>query len=137
MIKTKICDGCGLEKPIWKSSGTGGFKYCKYCWSCQNPKNKDNIQKPTDYKIPQVSAKRKKKDAEYLKLRQRFLTENPLCVVKVNGCGHGATDVHHTHSGVNRDAFYLVQSTWLSVCRNCHNWIHLNPAEARILKHLK
>jgi len=133
--KLKECDGCQKMTVIWKNHE--GFKYCKYCWSCQNPKNKDNTQKPTDYKIPQVSSKRKKKDQEYLKLRQRFLTENPLCVVKVNGCGHGATDVHHIHAGVNRDAFYLVQSTWLSVCRNCHNWIHNFPAEARILGHLK
>ena len=137
MIKTKICDGCGLEKPIWKSSGTGGFKYCKYCWSCQNPKNKDNIQKPTDYKIPQVSAKRKKKDAEYLKLRQRFLTENPLCMIKGPNCTHYATDVHHSFAGSNRDAFYLVQSTWYAVCRTDHNMIHEHPAEARVMGWLK
>ena len=137
MIKTKICDGCGLEKPIWKSSGTGGFKYCKYCWSCQNPKNKDNIQKPTDYKIPQVSAKRKKKDTEYLKLRERFLTENPICQISVAGCNHGATDVHHTYAGSNREAFYLVQSTWKATCRNCHNYIHEHPAEAREIGWLK
>ncbi len=134
-MKLKECDGCQKMTVIWKNHE--GFKYCKYCWSCQNPKNKDSVQKPTDYKIPQVSAKRKKKDAEYLKLRQRFLTENPLCVVKVNGCGHSATDVHHTHSGSNREAFYLIQSTWLSVCRNCHNHIHEHPAEAREIGWLK
>jgi predicted HNH restriction endonuclease len=58
-------------------------------------------------------------------------------VVKVNGCGHSATDVHHTHSGANREAFYLIQSTWLSVCRNCHNHIHEHPAEAREIGWLK
>jgi hypothetical protein len=133
--KLKECDGCGKETVIWKNHG--GFKYCKYCWSCQNPKNKDNIQKPTDYKIPQVSSKRKKKDQEYLKLRERFLTENHLCQVAVAGCSNGATDVHHTYAGANRDAFYLVQSTWRAVCRNCHDWIHSHPTEARVLGYLK
>jgi len=133
--KLKLCDGCNEMKPIWKNHE--GFKYCKYCWSCQKAINSDSTQKPTDYKIPQVSSKRAKKDAEYSKLRERFLTENPLCMVKVNGCGHGATDVHHTHSGANRDAFYLVQSTWKAVCRNCHDWIHKFPKEARILGYLK
>jgi hypothetical protein len=70
-------------------------------------------------------------------LRERFLTENPICQVSVAGCMNGSTDVHHTYAGSNRDAFYLVQSTWLSVCRNCHDWIHKFPKEARILGYLK
>jgi hypothetical protein len=121
-------------RPIWKSSGTGGLKLCKNCWSCH--KSGDAEQKPTNT-IPRVSAKRAKKDAEYSKLREKFLTENPLCMVKVNGCGHGATDVHHTRSGSDRDTYYLVQSTWLAVCRACHSWVHLNPEEARIMNWLK
>jgi len=132
--KLKECDSCQKITVIWKNYE--GFKYCKYCWSCQNPKNKDNTQKPTDYKIPLVSSKRKKKDAEYLKLRSKFLTDKPLCEVSVAGCMNGATDVHHTYAGSNREAFYLVQSTWKAVCRNCHNWIHEHPEEARILKYL-
>lgn len=134
-MKLKICDGCQKETVIWKNHE--GFKYCKYCWSCQKAINSDSSQKPTDYKIPQVSSKRKKKDAEYSKLRQRYLTENPLCMIKVKGCTHFATDVHHTFNGANRDAFYLVQSTWMSLCRNCHDWVHLHSKEAREMGWLK
>jgi hypothetical protein len=133
--KLKECDGCQKMTVIWKNHE--GFKYCKYCWSCQKAINNDSSQKPTDYKIPLVSSKRKKKDAEYLKLRERYLTDNSLCMVKVNGCSHNATDIHHTYAGANRDAFYLVQSTWKAVCRNCHDWIHAHPEEARIMKWLK
>ena len=133
--KLKVCDGCQKETVIWKNHE--GFKYCKYCWSCQKAINSDSSQKPTDYKIPQVSSKRKKKDAEYSKLRQRYLTENPLCMIKVKGCTHFATDVHHTFNGANRDAFYLVQSTWMSLCRNCHDWVHNSPKEAREMGWLK
>ena len=134
-MKLKTCDGCQKETVIWKNHE--GFKYCKYCWSCQKAINSDSPQKPTDYKIPLVSSKRKKKDAEYSKLREKYLTENPLCMVKVNGCSHGATDVHHTYAGANRDAFYLVQSTWKAVCRNCPNYIHEHPEDARTMGWLK
>ena len=74
--KLKECDGCQKMTVIWKNHE--GFKYCKYCWSCQKAINTNSTQKPTDYKIPRVSSKKKKKDVEYLKLRERFLTENPI-----------------------------------------------------------
>ena len=133
--KLKECDGCQKMTVIWKNQG--GFKYCKYCWSCQKAIDSDSVQKPTDYKIPQVSSKRKKKDAEQLKLRQRYLTDFSLCQIAVKGCDINATDVHHTYAGANRDAFYLVQSTWLAVCRNCHDWVHAHPKESRALGYLK
>jgi len=135
-VKLKECDGCNKPSVIWKNHE--GFKYCKYCWSCRKSIDTDNIiQKPTDYKIPLVSSKKKKKDVEYLKLRERFLTQNPICQVSVAGCMNGSTDVHHTYAGSNRDAFYLVQSTWKAACRNCHDWIHAHPTDARILGWLK
>jgi len=132
-VKLKECDGCHKETVIWKNHE--GYRYCKLCWSCH--KSKDNTQKPTKSAISQVSSKRKKKDQEYLKLRNRFLTDFSLCQIAVKGCSVNATDVHHTYAGANRDAFYLVQSTWLAVCRNCHDWIHAHPKEARIMNWLK
>ena len=137
MIKTKLkeCDACHKQAVIWKNHE--GFKYCKYCWSCQKAINTDSSQKPNDYKIPQVSSKKKKKDAEYLKLRERFLSEHSLCELNYPCCSNGATDVHHTFAGANRDAFYLIQSTWKAACRACHKHLHEHPAEARILGHLK
>jgi hypothetical protein len=132
-LKLKICDGCQKETVIWKNHE--GYRYCKLCWSCH--KSKDNTQKPTKSAISQVSSKRKKKDQEYLKLRNRFLTDFSLCQIAVKGCSINATDVHHTYAGANRDAYYLVQSTWLAVCRNCHDWIHAHPKKSRALGYLK
>ena len=131
--KLKICDGCGKNSIIWKSSGTGGLKLCKQCWSCQT---QDNTQKPTNT-IPRVSAKRAKKDAEYLKLRERFLTENPLCMVKWSNCTHYASDVHHIRGGEERSVYYLIQSEWAATCRTCHSEIHNSPAKARTMGWLK
>jgi len=130
MKKLKVCSGCNKEAIIWKNHE--GNKYCQYCW------NKVNSDDPEHKNvIPTVSDKRKKQDAEYLKLRYRFLSENTMCKVSVAGCSTKATDVHHTFAGANRDAFYLVQSTWLPVCRNCHDWIHTHPEEARVMNWLK
>jgi hypothetical protein len=130
MKKIKFCSGCQEEKIIWKNHE--GNKYCRYCWY------KIESDKP-EYKslIPKVSDKRAKKDAEYLKLRHRFLSENTMCKVSVAGCSTKVSDIHHTYAGANRDAFYLVQSTWIPVCRNCHDWIHLNPEDARVMGWLK
>ena len=130
MKKLKVCSGCHEEKVIWKNHE--GNKYCQYCWS------KVKSGEP-EFKslIPTVSDKRAKKDAEYLKLRSKFLTEHSMCKVSVAGCSIKATDVHHTYAGANRDAFYLVQSTWLPVCRNCHDWIHTHPEDARVMNWLK
>jgi len=130
MKKLKVCSGCKEEKVIWKNFE--GNKYCQYCWNkvkSDDPKHKSII--------PKVSDKRAKKDAEYLKLRLRFLTEHTMCKVNVAGCSTKATDIHHTYAGSNRDAFYLVQSTWLPVCRNCHDWIHTHPEDARTMNYLK
>ena len=130
-MKFKTCDGCGQERTIWKNHE--GNRYCRYCWSC----HKNTSQKPTAVSIPRVSTKRKKKDEEYSKLRKRFLEENPICRLNLAKCGGHSTDVHHTYAGEKRDSFYLVQSTWLPLCRNCHDWIHGNPKEAREMGWLK
>jgi cytochrome c553 len=132
-VKLKECDGCQKMTVIWKNHE--GNRYCKNCWSCHKSSS-NKLQKP-NVSIPRVSSKRKRKDAEYLKLREKYLTQNQLCAVKVKGCSQEATDVHHTYAGSNRDTYYLIQSTWLPACRNCHNWIHEHPKESRILKYLK
>ena len=77
-VKLKECDGCQKMTVIWKNHE--GNRYCKYCWSCHKSNTNDKPQKP-NVSIPRVSSKRKKKDAEYLKLRKRYLTDNSLCKV--------------------------------------------------------
>jgi hypothetical protein len=127
--KKKYCSGCESEQYIWKAHL--GDKYCKYCWGKIQSKDPDHKV------IPQVSAKRKKLDVEYLKLRAKHLEANPLCQVKGPNCTHYATDIHHKFAGANRDAYYLIQSTWLTVCRADHSMIHENPAKARTMGWLK
>jgi hypothetical protein len=78
----------------------------------------------------QKSKKMQKLDAKYSKLRRIFLTDYPMCQAALPRCTHKSTDVHHKKG---RGKYHNDVSTWLSVCRTCHNWIELNPIEAEEL----
>ena len=67
---------------------------------------------------------------EYSKLRTAFLVVHSNCQAKLVGCTGKSTDVHHK---AGRRENHLKISTWLAVCRSCHNWIELNPVEAKEL----
>jgi len=137
--KLKICDNCKKPSIIWKSSGTGGKKYCKQCSSNTGVAKPSNT-KPTARKstIPPRSQKRTKEERLYSAKRIIFLQENPMCQAHLPGiCTKHSTDVHHTYSGKDRDQFFLDEKTWMAICRACHNWIHANSAEARELGYLK
>ncbi len=82
-----------------------------------------------------MSAKRAKENQSYLKVRKLYLENNAFC--EVYGCKDMATEIHHTYSGKDRNAYYLDASTWMAVCRQCHNNIHANPIESRKLGYLK
>ena len=78
----------------------------------------------------QRSKKMQKIEAKYSQLRREFLAEYPLCQAALHKCTNNSTEVHHKRG---RGIYHNDVSTWLSVCRNCHNWIELNPVEAEEL----
>ena len=131
--KKKLCAGCETEQYIWKNHL--GSKYCQRCWSTHKSKN---IKKPTGKtEIPRVSKKRQKETVKYLKIRAEYLNEHKLCEAKLPGCTTFATEIHHVRGGEERSITYLDTSTYMAVCRSCHNRIHNSPAEARELGYLK
>lgn len=86
----------------------------------------------------------------YSSLRKKFLKEHPTCqackrhdVVRQESptCTVGfafrrtATDIHHVKGRLGGN--YLDVSTWMAVCRTCHDWIHQHPKEARAAGMLK
>jgi len=117
--KLKKCSGCNQQKHIWKSDKKD--KYCKECWY--------TIEKPKS--ISPVSTKRRGEMDEYARLRDAFLTAKPRCEAKLVGCTGVSTEIHHKAGRVGDK--YLRIGTWLAVCRNCHTWIEINPAEAKEL----
>lgn len=76
------------------------------------------------------SDKRAVLDQLYSVSRQQFLSRNPFCKARLDGCTAHATDIHHK---AGRSKKYLDVLTWLAVCRTCHQWIELHPKEAKEL----
>ena len=80
--------------------------------------------------IPPRSAKMIKTLDEYGKKRAAFLAMHPHCQARLQSCTQTATDIHHK---AGRGENHNVISTWLAVCRSCHQWIEMNPDEAKAL----
>ena len=80
----------------------------------------------------QKSKKMQKLDTKYNQLRRVFLTDHPMCQAALHRCTHKSTDIHHKKG---RGKYHNDITTWLSVCRTCHNWIESNPIEAEELGH--
>jgi hypothetical protein len=76
------------------------------------------------------SRKMQRTDAKYSKLRREFLTNYPMCQAALPRCTHKSSEIHHKKG---RGIYHNDVTTWLSVCRTCHNWIELNPTEAKEL----
>jgi hypothetical protein len=124
MTKLKQCAGCGEMRPIWKNDA--GHRYCKNCWFKKEPPKFESKSRVLNPKSP----KRAVLDQLYARLRLEFLTEHPFCKAHLNGCTVKSTDIHHKKG---RGKHYLEKQTWLSVCRNCHDWIEKHPIEAKDL----
>lgn len=133
-VKKKPCDGpCNEDKYIWANKD--GKKYCRQCWYTVFPLP-DNISKKKKAIIYKVGAssnnKSKAKNYEYLIRRKEYLLIHPSCEAKiVSNCSMEATEIHHK---AGRLGSLLVDDTnFLAVCRNCHQFIELNPKIAKEL----
>ena len=76
--------------------------------------------------ISKKSDKRIIQENIYKDLRLIFLNKNPKCEVNND---HKATEIHHMNGRENE----RLNDTkfFMSVCRECHVFIHLNPIESR------
>lgn len=106
-------------------------KHCLETDECQTAEtaliNSSRKNKPTK-PINKISKKLSKELVVYNGKRIIFLSENKECFAKFNGCYGDATDVHHSR-GMGR---YLNDTTtWLPLCRSCHNYIETHPKEAK------
>ena len=119
--KRKLCNNCNTEQFIWKNDK--GSQYCKSCWY----KSKKTTEALVRKHINPKSKKMQVLDLAYFKLRRRFMEEKSMCEAALHCCNGASTDVHHKKG---RGKYHLVISTWLSVCRACHNYIEEHPEEA-------
>lgn len=90
-------------------------------------KAKKKNQEPR--KLPnKVSPKREELNKEYFKLVEQFKKDNPNCNARINNYCTGKTDDPHHSRG--RGVYLLDVSTWIPVCRSCHNYIEQHPSDA-------
>ena len=81
--------------------------------------------------LRRVSKKHAAALAKYYELRRAFLSEQTLCEgfkVGLAGCEGDAVEVHHQKG---RGIHLNDVSTFLAVCRPCHEFIHQHPSQAR------
>ncbi len=90
--------------------------------------------------LPRVTPKRAKQNREYSVRRKAFLETFMVCNAGImfehfktpnKDCTMLATDVHHMKGRLGGN--FLDESTWLPVCRSCHNRIHAQGNIARAL----
>jgi len=81
------------------------------------------------YKIKKVSDKAERDNKKYNQLREEYFKneENKYCKAQLECFADEATDVHHMEG---RGSHLLDTSTWLPVCRKCHQRITDNSKEA-------
>ena len=130
--KLKKCSDCEELKSIWKRHQ--GKLYCKSCWSKHPERKKSEFGKNAKLQaktfLKKKSSKQQKLDALYSVLRESFLKANPYCKARLLGCQINSTDIHHK---CGRGKFMLDSTTFLSVCRICHNQIEENPIMAKAM----
>ena len=120
--KKKLCNNCNTEQFIWKNDK--GSRYCKSCWyRSMETKKPLKARKPLNPKSKRMQTI----DLAYSKLRKKFMEQKPMCEAALPVCNGPSTDVHHKKG---RGQYHLKVSTWLSVCRQCHNYIEEHPEEA-------
>lgn len=76
-------------------------------------------------KLNAFSPKRAAQHRAYTAARDAFMREHPNC----QRCGGTAHDLHHRRG--RQGKLLKDRRFFMAVCRECHDWIHANPAEAR------
>jgi hypothetical protein len=133
MIKPKLkeCSGCHYMKVIQKNKYIDGVKY-QLCRDCV--RTEDVKITPTAKQIKKRSEKKILEDKLYQIVRRTHMNKFPNCQANTALCTTTGIEIHHTAGrGINTNNV----DTFLTVCRECHNWIHANPKEARELNLLK
>ena len=122
MIK-KVCGICNNpNKPIWKAKTRDNPCMCKDCYNAEKSSGKPPIKAREP--IKKISDKQAKINSAYSVLRLQYLKMFPHCQVRVVGCTGVATEIHHTYFGSNKRKHFLDSTTFKSICRQCHRYIH-------------
>ena len=136
-MTAKFCDvGRHTVEKLWHSRTKSRPSCCRQCLprlksgavSDDNPKK---VQSPQSKKkvaqIRPISEKKQKELAEYRKVRDKFLKENPVC--QYPGCGSRNVELHH---GAGRQGKLLTDTKYfVALCALHHRYIEIHPDKAK------
>lgn len=120
--KKKFCEYHQHECYIYKN-----FKGKRYC--------KDGYMKLFGkMTVKPFSQKRVELNKIYKQMRDKFMQEHPICqgLGKIKGCNIQSTDLHHAQGRVGKN--FIDETTFVALCRNCHEFVEGNPEIAKELK---
>jgi len=122
MVKHKKanCDECGNLKFIYAK------KLCSWCYEKQRKKTPLPKPKKQIAKFSKSSLSHLKR---YRTLRDKFLSENPICMYP--GCDSREVTLHHARGRIG--AFLTDKGNFKSLCWPHHQHIEQNPALAKKL----
>ena len=115
----EICFHC---QRLTACTDTGAYFLCEEHKDLKQYQSKKKKVKP----LKPRSIKRAKQEIEYTKVRKEYLLQKPNCECceKEHNTITLATEVHHKK---NRIGDLLTDKRFFaSLCRSCHNFIHLN-----------
>lgn len=129
-MKVKQCSACGFEGALWQSSP----KLCKTCamkakaesMEPSTRKVKTNTETKSYKKvystISPISEKQSKRLAEYRKVRDQFLKENPFCKI----CGT-TNDISLHHSRGRIGELLIDTAHFVTLCLKHHEQAEREP----------
>lgn len=112
----KVCINEGCDNPRW------GKGFCKFHQYLRNDKTVKPKKKQKSFRVISESLEAKLK--VYRPLRDKYMREHPECEI----CNNPSQDLHHK---AGRGKFLSDVTTFMAVCRRCHNYIHENPKKSR------
>lgn len=123
--KPKQCKRCNQEKQIWARG------MCLDCDRIETPE-KHGLKFKTKPKkmIAGISKKHQNRLTKYIKIRETFMKEHPMCECGM-GCGLPSTDVHHMKGKIG-DLLFDTRF-FKALNRICHTWVETHPKEAKEL----
>lgn len=128
LAKKKKCSRCGELTVIWKSEGRE--KYCKQCWSCHKTSGVRQTSAKKRTALSPRSPKQRRLEAAYGVIRKAYLDSHQMCEAHLANCATYASDIHHKQG---RGEYMLDSTTYMAVCRSCHQWIETHPKESKDL----
>lgn len=120
--KKKFCEYHQHECYIYKNHE--GKKYCKDGYMALFGKKT----------IKPFSKKREELNKIYKQKRDEFMKAHPICegYGLIECCTKEATDCHHAQGRVGKN--FIDETTFVALCRSCHQFIETAPDIAKELK---